>query len=112
MSAAWKRLEKDTAETLGGTRILRGADFSQAAPDVRHALFAVETKYRKVLPRLLRLGLEQAARYDHTKPPLLVVKEKYQHGALIVMRLADFVDLLGPLTESVRQDENPSKRLL
>jgi hypothetical protein len=107
MSTAWKRLEKDTADTLGGTRIMRGADFSQAAPDVTHALFAVETKYRKVLPRLLRLGLEQAARYDHTKPPLLVVKERYQHGSLVVMKLADFVDLVGPLTESVRQNGNP-----
>jgi hypothetical protein len=60
----------------------------------------------------LRLGLEQAARYDHTKPPLLVVKERYRHESLVVMRLADFVDLLGPLTESMRQDKNPSKRVL
>ena len=66
-------------------------------PDVEHPLLSVECKSRKTLPRLLRLGLEQAARYDGMKPPLLIVKERYQKGALVVMKLADFVDLVGPL---------------
>jgi hypothetical protein len=47
----------------------------------------------------LRLGLEQARRYQPDKPPLLVVKEKGTRGALVVLTLADFVDLLGPLRE-------------
>lgn len=98
MSAAWKNAERQAAKALDGKRNSRGGDFGQAAPDVEHPLFSCEVKYRKTLPRLLRLGLEQASRYDHTKPPLLVVKERYQRGALVVMRLADFTDLVGALT--------------
>jgi len=83
---------------LGGKRNSRGGDFGKSAPDVDHALFSCEVKYRKVLPRLLRLGLEQAAHYDQGKPPLLLLKERYQRGALVVMRLADFTDLVGTFT--------------
>jgi hypothetical protein len=97
-NAAWKRAERQAARALGGKRNSRGGDFSQSMPDVEHPLFSIECKYRKTLPRLLRLGLEQAARYDASKPPLLVVKERQQRGALVVLRLADFADLLGPLT--------------
>ena len=103
-NATWKRAERQAARALGGKRNQRGGDFSQSTPDVEHPLFVVEVKYRKVLPRLLRLGLEQAARYDASKPPLLVVKERQQRGALVVLRLADFADLLGPLS-SPTQDK-------
>jgi len=99
MSPAWKNAERSSAKALGGTRNKRGADFSKSMPDIEHPLFSVECKYRKVLPRLLRLGLEQAARYDAGKPPLLVVKERHQKGALVVLRLGDFVDLVGPLRQ-------------
>jgi len=71
-------------------------------PDVEHALFSVEVKYRKILPRLLRLGLGQARKYDGSKPPLLVIKERNQRGALVVMKMEDFVDLLGSLREGER----------
>lgn len=97
MSTPWKAAERQAAKLLGGKRNARGKDFSQSMPDVEHPLFSTEVKYRKALPRLLRLGLEQAARYDSKKPALLIVKQKYQHGALAVMRLSDLVDLLGPL---------------
>jgi len=97
-STAWKQAERQAAKALGGTRNSRGGDFGQAMPDVTHPLFSIEVKYRKTLPRLLRLGLDQATRYDGSKAPLLVVKERYQRGALVVLRLADFVDLIGPLT--------------
>lgn len=102
MSATWKNTERLAAAALGGRRNQRGADFSKSLPDIEHPLFAVEVKYRKLLPRLLRIGLEQAARYDPKKPPLLVVKERYQHGALVVMRLTDFTDLVGPLLDGDR----------
>jgi hypothetical protein len=103
--AAWKAAERQAAKALGGARNSRGADFSKSAPDVEHALFSCEVKYRKCLPRLLRLGLEQATRYDRTKPPLLVVKEKGMHGALVVMRMADFVDIVGPMQEQEERTE-------
>ena len=97
--STWKDAERQAAKALGGSRNSRGGDFGKSAPDVEHALFSCEVKYRKCLPRLLRLGLEQAARYDGTKPPLLVVKERYQRGALVVMRMSDFVDIVGPMQE-------------
>lgn len=105
MGAAWKTAERQAAKALNGKRNHRGADFSKSMPDVEHALFSVEVKYRKALPQLLRRGLEQAARYDDTKPPLLVIKQKYQHGALVVLKLSDFIDLVGPLTDQQEQPE-------
>lgn len=103
MSQAWKNAERQAAKALGGKRNQRGADFSQSLPDVEHPLFSVECKYRKTLPRLLRLGLEQARRYDGKKPPLLIVKERHQKGALVVLRLSDFVDLLDLVPGGNRQ---------
>ena len=99
MGVAWKNAERQAAKGLGGKRHSRGADFGKSEPDVTHALFSVEVKYRKALPRLLRLGLDQATAYDKRKPPLLVIKERYQRGALVVLRLSDFTDLFGPLAE-------------
>src|SRR5262245_48188291 len=64
MSQAWTAAERQAARALSGTRNSRGGDFGQSAPDVEHPLFSVEVKYRKQLPRLLRLGLEQATSYD------------------------------------------------
>lgn len=110
MSTAWKNAERLAARALGGKRNQRGADFSQSLPDVEHPLFAIECKYRKTLPRLFRLGLEQAARYDSSKPPLLIVKERYQRGALVVMRLADFTDLVGPLLPTDTPQESDTER--
>jgi hypothetical protein len=106
MSQAWKNAERLAARSLRGKRNQRGRDFGQSAPDVDHPLFFVEVKYRKALPRLLRLSLEQAQRYDRKNPPLLVVKERYQRGALVVMKLSDFADLVGPLREE-REESAP-----
>ncbi|HEV8715787.1 MAG TPA: hypothetical protein VGX03_23530 [Candidatus Binatia bacterium] len=111
MSATWKNAERQAAKALGGTRNQRGADFSQSLPDVEHSLFSVEVKYRKALPRLLRLRLEQAARYDQSKPPLLVVKQRFQRGALVVLNLSDFVALVGPLMDRIEQAADPSRKL-
>jgi hypothetical protein len=97
MGTNWKQAERQTAKVLGGKRNSRGADFSKSAAEVEHALFSVECKYRKQLPKLLRQGLEQAQQYDRSKPPLLVVKEKGMHGALVVMKLGDFVDIVKPM---------------
>ncbi|MBM4255922.1 MAG: hypothetical protein FJ147_08500 [Deltaproteobacteria bacterium] len=111
MSTAWKQAERQTAKALGGVRTKRGSDFSQSMPDVEHPLFSVECKYRKALPRLLRLGLAQARAYDSSKPPLLVVKERYQQGALVVLHLSDFVDLFGSLTGGATDEREGASNL-
>jgi len=54
----------------------------------------------KQLPKLLTEGIAQAAGYDKAKIPVLVVKERYQHGALVVLTLKDFEDLFGRLPGS------------
>ena len=57
------------------------------------------------MPILLRQGLEQAAQYDDHKPPLLVIRERYQRGPFVIMRLVDFTDLFGPLQEHEPEEE-------
>ena len=90
---SWKKLEKDTANTLKGKRNLRGANFSQSMPDVEHPLLSIECKYRKKISEFLKDGIRQAENYDPNKIPALVLKEKYQHGAFIMLKLRDFEDL-------------------
>lgn len=97
MSAAWKRHERETAKALGGLRNKRGGDFSQSMVDVEHPLLSIECKYRKSLSKFLTEGIAQAASYDRDKIPILVVKERYQHGALVVLTLRDFESLFGDI---------------
>jgi len=97
---AWKDLERRAARVLGGHRNKRGGDFGQSMADVEHPLLSVECKYRKHLPKLLTDGIAHAASYDKSKTPLLVVKERYQHGALVVHTLKDFENLFGKIRES------------
>jgi hypothetical protein len=107
MPVPWKELERTTAKVLGGTRLHRGADFGRRGSDVEHSLFVIECKYRKALPKFLAAGLAQARRGDPTKVPLLVLKERQQRGSLVVLSLADFVDLLGPLTPAAEATDGP-----
>jgi hypothetical protein len=97
MPTPWKELERRAAKALGGTRNLRGSDFSKPGADVEHKLFSIEAKYRARLPVLLRDGLAQAKRYDGKKVPLLLIKSRGQRGAYAVLHLSDLVDLLGPV---------------
>lgn len=97
---AWKRHEKKVAMLLHGRRHSRGNNYAEEAGDVEHPLFSVECKYRKKLPALLLQGLSQARRYS-SKPPLLVLKEQGRQSELVVMSLADFVDLFGALQQPV-----------
>jgi hypothetical protein len=99
-SQAWKNLERTVAKKLGGTRVLRGADFSvsmgdiKATPGTLSELFTVECKYRKTIPALIRDGLSQAKEYDSTRLPLLVVKQRGMKGEVACLFLDDLVSLL------------------
>ena len=94
---AWKDLEKDTAKILKGKRNLRGADFSQSMADVEHPILSIECKYRKKISEFLKDGIRQAESYAPDKIPVLILKERYQHGAFIMLKLKDFEDLFGKL---------------
>ncbi|HDY66224.1 MAG TPA: hypothetical protein ENH85_00380 [Candidatus Scalindua sp.] len=91
----WKELEKTTAKKLGGKRVLRGANFSQSLPDVEHPLLSIECKYRKRISQFLKDGIKQAEEYYPDKIPALVLKERHQRGAFILLKLSDFEDLFG-----------------
>lgn len=99
MGEGWKALERLAAAALGGQRHIRWNRFERAADidlPAEGPAIVVECKYRKRLPKLLADGLAQAAGYAPGKAPVLVIKERGQAGALVVLRLADFSKLLHP----------------
>lgn len=103
-SKAWKNHERTTAEVLGGKRVSRGADFGESAPDIEHPIFSIECKYRKKLSSFLKEGLDQARSYSTTKTPILVLRERGTHGAMVVMELKDFALHMGSIGGS--EDES------
>lgn len=87
----WKAFERDVAKKLGGERIgPSGTDTN----DVAHDVWAVECKYRKTIPKLLKDGLHQADKGDH-KTPILFIKEKGSPKNVVVMWANDFFDWFG-----------------
>lgn len=104
---SWKRLEREAAQALGGTRNTRGGDFGKSIADVEHELFSIETKYRAALPALLVQGMRQAESYaeDSAKIPVVIVKQRFQRGAYVTLKLKDFQSLFGRLAEQLTQTE-------
>lgn len=95
MSANWKALERKAAKALGGKRnIDRGMDYHLSRQDVEHPLLSVECKYRAKISSFLKDGLKQAEKYDPSKIPVLVLKEKHMKGELAILRLSDFQDII------------------
>lgn len=98
MANQWKAHERKVAKMLGVKRRSRGANFGESAGDLEpHKVFSVECKYRRKLSGFLVQGLEQAKRYDPSKTPILVLKEKHMHGELVVMHMKDFVAHMGKI---------------
>ena len=97
--ANWKNAERQVAKVIGGKRHSRGANFGEEAPDIimpKDSLFVYEVKYRKKISNFLKDGLLQAKRYaKDNQVPVLVLKERYMHGALVVLNLRDWKDLHG-----------------
>lgn len=89
---AWKVLERHVADVLGGKRITRGGDFSQSLPDVDHSFFSIECKYRSAAFKQIYDYIEQAAKYDKGKKPLVVIRRKGRK-ALAVIDLDTLADL-------------------
>jgi len=93
-SNAWKSLERKVAKELGGKRVYRGRNFAESLPDVFHPLFTIECKSRKKgIPKFVTDGLDQAAKYDKNKIPLLVMKVKSKHGEIACLPFKDLVAL-------------------
>lgn len=96
--ARWKVHERKVARALGVERMSRGADFGKEGGDTTpHPIWSIEIKYRSKISKFIHEGLAQARKYDPSKTPILVLKEKSKHGELVVMNLSDFVDHMGKL---------------
>ena len=87
----WKNLEKKTALSLDGERSgNRGIE----SPDVFHDRFSIECKYRSKLA--FRKWYDQAAKYVRgtNRIPLLVCKEKNQHGEFVILSMEHFREMI------------------
>ena len=93
----WKACERRIAQLLGGQRVPVSGRARGDAPDVAHERFSIEVKSRKTLPAWLLGALAQAraATKDGRVPVAVLHRDRQQYrDALVVMRLADFVELL------------------
>ena len=88
MSKSWKKLEYDAAESLGGKRISRGANFSESVPDVYiedFPNFMVDTKRRK-RSNALTLYNEIKEKYcSKNDEPILIIRQHFKKTALAVI---------------------------
>ena len=97
-STCWKNAEKKVAEYLGGERVTRGADFGKSDCDVRHPVFAIEVKERKLVSQFLIDVVKQADKYNNGRQLSIgVLHEKGERhdNDLVLVRLSDFRDWFG-----------------
>ena len=94
----WKATERKIAAMLGGRRIPVTGRARGDAPDVAHPWLAVEVKHWAQLPARVTAAMRQAEAAAHPgQLPIAVIHgagERIQR-ALVVMRLADFVEWFG-----------------
>ena len=94
----WKQTERKIAALLGGRRVPVSGRGRGDAPDVAHRWLSIEVKDRATLPAWLLDALAQAeASATPAQLPVAVLHragDRHDH-ALVVLRLADFVDWFG-----------------
>ena len=91
----WKATERRIAALLGGRRVPVSGRGRGDQPDIAHPWLSLEVKDRASLPAWLLDALDQAER--SATPAQLPVAVLHRAGdrhdhALVVLRLADFVD--------------------
>ena len=102
----WKGHERKTARILGGERIpCSGVSGTKLKGDVFHERFFVECKFRAHLfvYSVFQKVKEQASKTG--KIPLLVLKQKYRKGELVVLDLNDFQKLIGLKEDNEKTSE-------
>ncbi len=100
----WKATERRIAALLGGARVPATGRQRGDAPDLRHRWLSVEVKDRATLPAWLLDALAQAeaSAAPHQLPIAVLHEAGQRHDrALVVLRLADFVEWFGDDGESV-----------
>ncbi len=94
----WKATERRIAALLGGRRVPVSGRGRGDQPDVAHPWLAIECKDRAALPFWLLDALAQAeasATADQLPVAVLHRAGDRHDQALVVLRLADFVDWFG-----------------
>ena len=77
---------------------VRGVGFSQSLPEVESEQLVVECRYRKSVPQRLKDFLAQAKSSARKGCfPALVVKGRYQHGAIVIRDLDRSIYWFGEL---------------
>lgn len=96
VSVAWKNLERAAAKKLGGTRLVRGNNFSESMLDVEHPWLAIDAKWRSTLATVKwykKLVKDSNKIYGKgNKIPILVIKEKGMVSELVVIDISDFIE--------------------
>lgn len=91
------------AKRIGGQRV---GPSGEDTCDVTHPLLAIEVKYRTRLPVWAIQCLDQARQsrgIGYRVPAVVMVQKKMRaRDALVVLRLSDFEQLFGPVSEKTR----------
>jgi hypothetical protein len=99
--ATWKAVERQIARRLGGQRVPITGRARGSAPDIAHPWLSVEVKSRRKLPQWLLDALDQArAAANDQQLPIAILHKNGQRfsDAIVMMRLADFEDWFGEVT--------------
>jgi hypothetical protein len=97
-SQRWKQLERSAAESLGGKRVVRGADFSVSEVDVRIEDFPhlkVDCKaYNAFSHHSLMAEIQNKYCKDEDDVPVLVTKASRQIGEYVTIPLEHYARML------------------
>jgi hypothetical protein len=94
----WKATERRIAALLGGKRVPVSGRGRGDQPDIAHPWLSLEVKDRATIPAWLLDALDQAERSatDDQLPVAVLHRAGDRHdAALVVLRLAAFVDWFG-----------------
>ena len=97
----WKASERKMAAALGGVRVPITGRGRGSAPDIAHALYAIEHKYGgRLLSARLHEAVQQAvatAIEQGGRIPLVTIEEhksgRRENECYVLMRLPDFLEL-------------------
>ena len=95
---SWKRTERVVARRLGGERVPVSGRQRGDVPDVKHELWSDEVKHWSRMPVRVVEAMQQAkaaVRGDQVPIVVLHAADTHHDEDLVVVRLGDFVDLVG-----------------
>lgn len=109
-SAAWKDLERRTAERLRGQRVIRRWDLFESAPDVvlEDLRLVVDCKRYQRFAHHALLDAVQQKYCAEGETGLLVTSTPNRHDPVVSVPLSYFADLLAEVRTARRQHEAAS----